>query len=149
MHTSSIGPLDGNLVLRALEHSATQLHPAAGMLHREYGSTSYPTYITCPGSTSCASSRKLALPRIDRLRVTSNARRAALSVNFSCEKLNLEKRRATSRIYKQYQQYLGITRLDADKESLAGLFSSVNSDADMNRARCRRTVKLFAMQRTW
>lgn len=25
MHTSSIGPLDGNLVLRALEHSATQL----------------------------------------------------------------------------------------------------------------------------
>lgn len=48
MHTctSSIGPLDGNLVLRALKHSATQFTPRRGYPRREYGSTSFPTYIT-------------------------------------------------------------------------------------------------------
>lgn len=109
------------------------------MLHREYGSTSFPTYITCPGSTSCISSRRLALPRIDRLRVASNVRHLRLSRVKNCIW------KSEDRFPYLRQQYLWITRLDEDEESFAGLFSTVNSDADTNRARCRRTVKLFAL----
>lgn len=142
MHTSSIGPLDGDLVLRALEHSATQL-PRGGDAAPQIRINKLPDLYNVSRIHELHFLAKARVaPRIDRSFVESNVRHAFFIFNLLCEKLYWKNRFPYLHVSNIFELR---AQMRMKKVLPVFLFSSVNLDADTNRARCRRTVKLFAL----
>lgn len=118
MHTSSIGPLDGNLVLRTLEHSATQL-PRGGDAAPRIRINKLPDLYNVSRIHELYFLAK-ARAAADRSFARYVERHAALTSISRVKNWIWKSEEPLVNIYKRYQQYLGITRLDADKERELG-----------------------------